>query len=668
MQNSVVKLNIPQMEAVTYLEGPLLVIAGAGSGKTRVITEKIVNLISKGGYLAKYITAITFTNKAAREMLERANKALVGLDTRGLTITTFHSLGLKILKEEAHHLGYKSNFSILDSYDSGKIVSDGLKTTDKSAVRYLQSQISLWKNSFITPEGLLSQATDTMMVNQANIYRYYQDTLKSYQAVDFDDLILLPITLFENNLEILYKWQQKIRYLLIDEYQDTNESQYRLIKLLCARDGLFTAVGDDDQSIYGWRGAKIENLHNLKIDFKQLKVIKLEQNYRSTNTILAAANSVISNNPNIFTKKLWSEFGQGEAIRIIGCKNDEAEANLVVRKIMLHKSLHNTKFSDYAILYRNNYQARILEQELRNSQVPYSISGGQSFFEKAEIKDIGAYLRLLVNEDDDIAFIRAVTTPKRGIGNITLDKLSTYAQKRQVSLFEALFEEGFASSCANIQLEELINFGELINNFQSNIANMSVGELIGELVVKISYEEHLYSYETARSAEKKWGNVLQLISWLDKKASNDSKSLADLVQMLTLISLLEGKSEDEIDSVKLSTLHAAKGLEYPYVYLISCEEGIIPHQESINSELIEEERRLMYVGITRAQNELTLSYCQQRRVGGELKTVDRSRFIDEMGELNILDEANQSQQKIANADVLQDRLQQLKNLLNNVQR
>lgn len=664
MQNSTVKLNQPQLDAVKYIVGPLLVIAGAGSGKTRVITEKIAYLISKCGYLPREVTAITFTNKAAKEMLERATKALQGTDTKGLTITTFHSLGLKILKEEAHHLGYKSNFSILDSHDSAKIISDAIKTTDKALIRSLQGKISLWKNSFITPEYLLNIAKDNLEIADARIFEQYQDTLKAYQAVDFDDLILLPITLFDSNMEVLYKWQQKIRYLLIDEYQDTNESQYRLIKLLCERSQMFTAVGDDDQSIYAWRGAKVENLNLLKEDFKQLQVIKLEQNYRSTNTILSAANNVIQNNPNLFTKKLWSEFGNGEAIRIIACKNEESEADLVVRKILLHQTMFGSKFADYAILYRSNHQARILEQTLRNYQLPYTISGGQSFFDKAEIKDISAYLRLMVNDDDDMAFIRAVTTPKRGIGNVTLDKLSNYAKNRNISLFAALFEEGFASNCGHAQLEDLLHFGNLINDLQFRMHQPEVSELLTELVTKIGYEEYLYEHENAKSAEKKWGNILQLIAWLDKKAKADNKNIPDLVQMLNLISLLDGRDQAEIDAIKLSTLHAAKGLEYPNVFLISCEEGIIPHQESINSNMIEEERRLMYVGITRAQQGLTISHCQQRRSAGEVKTVDRSRFIAELGENNIIDEANRSQQKIADNNELNDRLQQLKNLLN----
>ncbi len=664
MQNLFSNLNQQQKEAITHINSPLLVIAGAGSGKTRVITHKIAYLISQCGYLANQITAITFTNKAAKEMLERSNKLLSGLNTRGLTITTFHSLGLKILKEEAQHLGYKPTFSILDSHDSGKIISDIVKSTDKSIYKLLQNQISFWKNNSTTPEQLLSAALNDVDFKNAQIFRQYQDTLKTYQAVDFDDLIKLPLDLLNTNPEVLFKWQQKIRYLLIDEYQDTNLCQYQLIKLLCERNASFTAVGDDDQSIYAWRGANLDNLTYLQKDFPQLNTIKLEQNYRSTITILNAANSIIKQNPKLFIKKLWSNLGTGEAIKIISCKNDEAEAEEIVRKIMLHQLKIGANFSDYAILYRNNYQSRILEQTLRNYQLPYSVSGGQSFFEKTEIKDISAYLRLLINDDDDTAFIRAITTPKRGIGQVTLDKLANYANSRHISLFAALFEEGFANSCNNVQLDELLTFGNFINNLQFKINRESVRELLKELITSIKYEEYLYLDENMKSAEKKWGNVLSFTDWLSKKAEENKKTLAELVHTITLITMLEEKDNNGIQSIKLTTLHAAKGLEYPYVFLISCEEAILPHQESINNNLIEEERRLMYVGITRAQKELTISYCNERRVAGELQKKERSRFLDELGEENIIDITKQKNEKITNNDEIKNRLEQLKNLLN----
>lgn len=658
------QLNQEQQAAVRYINGPLLVLAGAGSGKTRVITQKIAYLIKECAYSPKYITALTFTNKAAKEMLERINHLKDNLDTHGLTITTFHSLGLKILKAEAHHLGYKPNFSILDSHDSSKIINDLAESTDKVIIRSIQTQISKWKNSRLSPELVLNNTKDNIEEKVATIYRYYQDTLKTYHAVDFDDLINLPLDLFSQNLEVLYKWQQKIQYLLIDEYQDTNNCQYELVKLICKRHGKFTAVGDDDQSIYAWRGANPDNLNQLKKDFTNLKVIPLEQNYRSTMAILNVANNVIGNNPKEMLKKLWSEHGLGDLIRIMAAKNDELEASMVVRKIMLHQLQYNSKFSDYAILYRGNHQSRLLEQSLRENHLPYIISGGQSFFEKAEIKDVIAYLRLLVNDDDDTAFIRAVTTPKRGIGAITLEKLVDYAKGRTISLFAALFEEGFRSKCNDNQVENLLDFGNLINDFQFRMLKTDVSEFLTELVAKIGYELYLYDHEASnKAAEKKWNNVLSLIGYLEKKSVENGKTIPDLVQMITLINILEGTDKKEIEAINLSTLHAAKGLEYPYVYLIGCEEGILPHQESINNDMIEEERRLMYVGITRAERELTISYCEERRVGGELRKTERSRFISEMGSDHILDELNQAQKKISNQDELSDRLSNLQKLL-----
>lgn len=660
----IAELNPQQQNAVKHTSGPLLVIAGAGSGKTKVITSKIAYLIGECGYSAKHVTAITFTNKAASEMLERSRKLLSGMETRGLTISTFHALGLKILKRECAHLGYKPSFSILDSYDSGKIISDLAKTTDKALVRSLQQQISLCKNSLLSPEELLAKAADKIEVENARLYMAYQDTLKTYQAVDFDDLIRLPLELFNRDLEVLYKWQQYIRYLLIDEYQDTNDCQYRLIKLLTQRHGMLTVVGDDDQSIYAWRGANASNILNLKDAFPNLEVIKLEQNYRSTTTILNAANNVIKENPKLFPKKLWSKFDFGEAIQIMSLKNDEAEADSVARKIMLHQLQYQTSLSDYAILYRSNHQARVLEQALRNYQLPYSISGGQSFFEKSEIKDITSYMRLIVNNDDDTAFIRAITTPKRGIGAITLEKLSNYATSRRISLFAALFEEGFADSCPQPQLVELTAFGNFINNLQFKMTKTPVEELLMELIDTIGYEQYLYEQDTSKIAEKRFGNILSFIAWLTKKATEQNKSFTELLHTITLITLLDGSNSEDVSSIKLSTLHAAKGLEYPHVYIISCEEGILPHQESINNANIEEERRLMYVGITRAEKSLTISYCETRKQNGELQTRMPSRFLAEMGEENINNQAKNKLNKTTLTDSgLQDRLKKLKDLL-----
>ena len=642
-------LNTPQREAVKYLDGPLLVLAGAGSGKTRVITQKISYLIDEAGYSPKEIAAITFTNKAAREMQERVGKLMQGKSTKGLTIATFHSLGLQMLRAEAALLGYKPQFSILDSSDTFKIVADILVTTDKQLLRKTQWQISAWKNAFINADQAKAQADEELTHAAAKVYQLYQQTLKAYQAVDFDDLIKLPVELFEQHDEALNKWQRKLQYLLVDEYQDTNACQYKLIKMLTGVRGQFTAVGDDDQAIYGWRGADVQNLHQLTTDFSKLKVIKLEQNYRSTIRILRAANAVISNNPKLFDKKLWSDLGTGDLIQVSAAQSEEAEAESVIMKLQAHKFEHRTKFLDYAILYRGNHQARIFEQYLRNHKIPYTVSGGQSFFDKTEIKDLISYLRLIANEDDDPAFIRAATTPKKGIGNTTLERLGEFASAHKISLFAAAFEQAFQNDVGSKQLDDLLNFCQYINKLQYRAVRDPAGEVLNDLLNTIQYEAFLYDGEEARAAESKWSNVLDFIGWLTKKgeantefgSESTGKNLLELTQMVSLMSMLEGRENDEPDAVKLSTLHAAKGLEFGHVFLIGCEEGILPHRESIDVSLvdpskIEEERRLMYVGITRAQKTLHISWCKKRKRAGEMQICDPSRFISELPKEDVL--------------------------------
>ncbi len=636
-------LNAPQREAVKYLDGPLLVLAGAGSGKTRVITQKISYLIDEAGYSAKEIAAITFTNKAALEMRERVGKLMQGKNTKGLTIATFHSLGLQMLRQEAALLGYKPQFSILDSSDSFKIVADILATTDKQLLKKTQWQISAWKNAFINAGQAKAQADEELMHAAAKVYQLYQQTLKAYQAVDFDDLIKLPVELFEQHETALSKWQRKLQYLLIDEYQDTNTCQYKLVKMLTGLRGQFTAVGDDDQAIYGWRGADVENLRQLTTDFSKLKVIKLEQNYRSTVRILRAANQVISNNIRIldgklFEKKLWSDLGTGDLIQVTAAMSEEAEAKGVIMKLQAHKFENRTQYRDYAILYRGNHQARIFEQHLRNHKIPYTISGGQSFFDKAEIKDLVSYLRLIANEDDDPAFIRAATTPKKGIGNTTLERLGEHASAHKISLFAAAFEGDFQNEIGNKQCDDLLNFCQYINKLQLRAVRDPAGEVLNDLLTSIQYEAFLYDSEEPRTAESKWKNVMDFIGWLTKKGEgstefgneSEDKNLLELTQMVSLMSMLEGREEGEPDAVKLSTLHAAKGLEFGHVFLIGCEEGILPHQVSIDLEEIEEERRLMYVGITRAQKSLNISWCKKRKKAGEMQMCEPSRFIAEL--------------------------------------
>ncbi|MFC4161189.1 UvrD-helicase domain-containing protein [Chitinimonas lacunae] len=623
-------LNPPQQAAVRHLDGPLLVLAGAGSGKTRVITQKIAYLIERAGYEARHIAAITFTNKAAREMQERVAGLLDAQRTRGLTVSTFHSLGLQIVRHEAKALGYKPRFSILDSADAYKIVSDILATTDKEEIRKTLGLISRLKNDFVGPEQALLNAGSDGELRLARIYRQYQDTLFAYQAVDFDDLIRLPVELFERDGELLTKWQMRLRYLLIDEYQDTNTCQYRLVRQLTGFRGLFTAVGDDDQSIYAWRGANVDNLRLLQQDFPRLEIIKLEQNYRSTARILKAANAVIANNPKLFDKQLWSELGVGDPIQVVETRDEEHEAETVAMRLLAHKFECRTRFADYAILYRGNHQARVIEQQLRNHKIPYQISGGQSFFDKVEIKDVMAYLRLIANEDDDPAFIRAITTPKRGIGNVTLEKLGALAAERQLSLFAALRLPSCEQALPAAQFEALRTFQGFIERMQGRAGREPAGALLKEILDAISYETWLYDSDEQRPAETRWKNVLELVAWFDRKHEEEGSSLIEMTQKIALITLLEGRSEEEVDVVRLSTLHASKGLEYGHVFLIGCEEGILPHQQSIDTNMVEEERRLMYVGITRAQRSLTISYCAKRKRAGEWQVVEPSRFLREL--------------------------------------
>ncbi len=625
-------LNPPQRDAVRYLDGPLLVLAGAGSGKTRVITRKIAYLVNECDFDARHIAAITFTNKAAREMKERVGSLLEGKAGRGLTVSTFHSLGLLMLRHDARRLGYKPKFSVLDAADAQKILSDIIKPTDKATLRRAAATLSNWKNALLGPEAAMDEAADEEQRQLAIAYRAYQDTLKAYQAMDFDDLIRLPVVLFRQDEEARTHWQGRLRYLLVDEYQDTNGAQYELLKLLAGPMGRFTAVGDDDQAIYAWRGADVENLRRLGQDYPRLKIIPLTQNYRSCQRILQAANSVIRNNPRLHEKNLWSELGLGEPIEIVRCKDENHEAETIAMRISGLKFERRGRFSDFAVLYRGNHQARLFEEALREHKIPYVLSGGQSFFDRAEIKDLIAYLRLIANQDDDPAFIRAATTPRRGIGPGTLEKLGHYAAERHISLFEAMFETGAETQLAGKPLEHLHEFGDFINRLAFRAEKEPAGRILEDLLAAIRYEEWLYESEDDRAAKTKWENVRQFVDWLTKKGDEDGKTLIDLTQTVALMNLLEGREEAEPDAVRLSTLHAAKGLEFPHVYLAGVEEEILPHRECLEDDRLEEERRLMYVGITRAQRSLTITWCGKRKKGGEWVPCEASRFLAELGD------------------------------------
>ena len=624
-------LNPPQREAVRYLDGPLLVLAGAGSGKTRVITQKIAHLVEQRGFRPEQIAAITFTNKAAKEMRERVRQLLPGQPLESLNVSTFHALGARILRQEAKALTLKPRFSIFDAADSASVLAELAKEADKARLKALQWRISGWKNALVEPNEALSLAEDELGLAAARLYADYEKALRAYQAVDFDDLIRLPVRLFEGEADVLLRWQGKLQYLLVDEYQDTNRSQYRLMRLIAGARAAFTAVGDDDQAIYAWRGADVENLRILQTDFPQLKVVKLEQNYRSTTRILKAANALIGNNQKLFEKRLWSEHGHGEAVQVNVARDNEQEAEQVVMKLMAHRFEHRGKWGDYAILYRGNHQARVFEQQLRNQKIAYAISGGQSFFDKAEIKDLIAWLRLVANSDDDPAFIRAATTPRRGIGATTLEGLGRLAGVRHASLFAAAFDDAAAGYLNPKQLAAVREFGDLVNKLEWRAGREPARQVLEDFLRAIAYEAWLFDSCDPREAETKWANVRDFVDWLSKKGEEENKTLLELTQTVALISMLD-KAEDGGDQVQLATLHAAKGLEFKHVFLVGVEEGLLPHRESIEAGTLEEERRLMYVGITRAERSLAISWCERRKAGKEWRACEPSRFIAELGD------------------------------------
>lgn len=632
------RLNPQQQAAVRTLDQPLLVLAGAGSGKTRVITEKIAYLVQQGTP-ARHIAAVTFTNKAAREMKNRVGRLLDERQGRGLTVSTFHSLGLDILRREHRALGYKAAMTLFDEQDRlsllRQLVTHGAAGCDADAVEAYAQRIGHWKNAFIGPEQAESGADEPETVAVARLYRDYNHSLKTYNAVDFDDLILLPVQLFQQHAEIQEKWQNRIRYLLVDEYQDTNVTQYQLVRALAGNLGRFTVVGDDDQSIYAWRGAQPENLVQLQKDYPRLKIIKLEQNYRSAGRILKVANQLIANNPHVFEKKLWSDLGFGEPLRVLSHRNDVAEARQITAEIVHHRFKTGGSYGDYAILYRGNHQSRLFEKALRENNVPYFISGSTSFFAYGEIKDVLAYLRLLVNPGDDAAFLRVINVPRREIGPTTLEKLGGYANERQISLFAACRELGVRPRLSEKSQQRLEQFCDWVSATAAGMDGGDTFAAIHKLLEDIHYPQWLReNSKTAAGAERKLRNVHELVDWLKRIAENDSgaeRNLAEIINRIMLLDILDRNQEREAgEQVSLMTLHAAKGLEFPHVFMIGMEENLLPHQNSIETDNIEEERRLAYVGITRAQQTLTFSFCTHRKRYGEMSECEPSRFLGEL--------------------------------------
>ena len=643
-------LNPQQHAALKYIDGPLLVLAGAGSGKTSVITRKIAYLVEDCGIPARNIAAVTFTNKAAREMKARVSALLGASESKGLTVSTFHNLGLNIIRSEIRTLGFKPGFSILDQEDCRNLLKELLvrhTELDEQLIDTAQNTISNWKNALLEPHQTANASNSTGEQAIAMLYERYQRALKAYNAVDFDDLIMIPVMLFRQQPEVLEKWQRRIRYLLVDEYQDTNLAQYELVKTLVNEKQALTVVGDDDQSIYAWRGARPENLMQLQEDFPALNIIKLEQNYRSTGRILKAANTLIDNNPHLISKALWSELGPGDPLRFISSENEEAECERVVNEIIDMRLKRRCKYSDFAVLYRGNYQAKMVEIKLQAQSIPYEITGGQSFYAKTEIKDIMAYLRLVINPEDDNALLRIINTPRRQIGPTTLEKLGEYANKRNLSLFSAIDEVGLSATMPANNLERLKRFKQWMENVNRNVYSGNPISTINEMLDDIDYQGWLHQNASSDSvAQKRWENVQFLLAQLAQVLKNDESEtdgengdskIENAIAKLVLRDLLDREEEESADDkVQLLTLHAAKGLEFLHVFLIGMEEDILPHRNSVEGGQIEEERRLAYVGITRAQRTLTMTCARQRTQFGETSATTPSRFIDELPEDDLI--------------------------------
>ena len=643
-------LNPQQQAALKYIDGPLLVLAGAGSGKTSVITQKIAYLVEHCDIPARNIAAVTFTNKAAREMKARVSNLLSAQRSKGLTVSTFHNLGLTIIRTEIKTLGFKSGFSILDQEDCRNLLKELLvrhSELDDKLIDTVQNTISNWKNALLEPGNATSVANSTGEQSIAMLYERYQRALKAYNAVDFDDLIMTPVMLFREHPEVLAKWQRRIRYLLVDEYQDTNLAQYELVKTLVNEKQALTVVGDDDQSIYAWRGARPENLMQLQEDFPSLEIVKLEQNYRSTGRILGAANKLIDNNPHLIPKTLWSELGPGDPLRFITSENEDTECERVVNEIIDMRLKRRCKYSDFAVLYRGNYQAKLVEIKLQTQSIPYEITGGQSFYAKTEIKDVMAYLRLVINTDDDNALLRIINTPRRQIGPTTLERLGDYANKRGLSMYAAIDEVALSASMPANNLERLKAFKSWITGVQKNIYSGNPIAAVNEMLSDADYLGWLHQNASSdQVAQKRWDNVNFLLAQLtqalktdqqDEPTKNGDSAIENAISKLILRDILDREQEESADDkVQLLTLHAAKGLEFLHVFMIGMEEGILPHKNSVDGGQIEEERRLAYVGITRAQRTLTMTSARQRTQFGETSSTTPSRFIDELPEDDLI--------------------------------
>ncbi|MFE0500856.1 UvrD-helicase domain-containing protein [Lysobacter soli] len=620
-------LNPPQRAAVLHTDGPLLVLAGAGSGKTRVIVEKIAHLIASRAMPAKRIAAITFTNKSAKEMKERVAKRIKGDAAEGLTVCTFHALGLKFLQIDHAKAGLRRGFSVFDSDDSTAQIKDLMPPGSKpDAIDDMRNLISRAKNAGLSPEEALAVSKSPREMEAALMYQRYQARLSTFNAVDFDDLIRLPVQMLEGDETLRLAWRERIGYLLVDECQDTNDAQYRLLKALAGEKGLFTCVGDDDQSIYAWRGANPDNLLQLGKDYPSLQIIKLEQNYRCSNRVLRAANALIAHNPHEHPKTLWSDQPDGERIRVWECRDSAHEAEKVAAEIHFLAAAKQAPWSDFCILFRGNFQSRVLEKSLQLLRVPYHLSGGTAFLERGEVKDALSWLRLIANPDDDAAFLRAVQSPKREVGATTLAKLAELAQQAHMPMSRAAEQIGVLKQLQPRAANALDGFVSIVRHLRGEAFKISPAELVRVLAEKSGLLASIRAQcKDEASFQRRKENLEELSEWFDGGKGSGPGELA--AQLALLSHADKGEAGNQ---VRMMSLHAAKGLEFRYVFIVGMEDGTLPHEMALEEGSLEEERRLLYVGITRAKEQLWLSHSREASKWGDKLRLKPSRFFDEL--------------------------------------
>ena len=631
--NSLKTLNAQQKEAVTTLDGPIMILAGAGSGKTRVIIQRIAYLIQKKQIPPQQIIAVTFTNKAAEEMRKRLQGILSGKQ-EGINLSTFHSLGVSLLRKSIHHLGYRSNFIIYDTRDQFSVIKtimedqdfDDSELIDAKSVHY---EICQAKSTGVLPEEFMDQHASQQKQLVGKIFRHYQKTMKGCNAIDFDDILNLTVTLFEEHPEVMDSLTERFRYIMVDEYQDTNHIQYKLLRHLTKRHRNLCVVGDDDQSIYGWRGAEVKNILNFERNYPDVKFIRLEQNYRSTQKILTAANQVISENTQRMPKKLWSEKHVGEKLDWLLADSEEEELEAVTRKIRTKIMQQGRRYLDYSILYRSNFQSRLVEEALREAKIPYRMLGGTSFYDREEIRDALAYLKVIHNPNDEVSLHRIINTPRRGIGKTSLIKAYEYCHEKHLPLFKVMRDARKYERIPKDSAFKMEIFAGIISNYKQRFANEVLGTVLKDLLDEIGYLRFLETRSgDAKTRERRIMNVLELQVSVRKFSDKfPEANLQSFLERVSLFTQSDNDPETKADQVSIMTLHSAKGLEFPFVFMVGMSEGVFPNNRAIEEGSEDEERRLCYVGITRAQQELTFSMAKSRKRYGESIKQEPSRFL-----------------------------------------